>query len=136
MQLTFSKMNEEEIKNDIRCSLCLKEFNKAEIAKMRVYDKCPNCGTGMHPVRIKDDMTFQANWQDLRILAIYSQRLVHSLPNTPENNEYRHQLENILRKLIRYQPIDANGFDPTPPPPKEKKKTDGPVLSPYFKNIK
>lgn len=53
--------------NDIRCPVCLAEFNATALLATNAKD-CPNCHTLLYPMLIKHDGYVKLNWQDLRVL--------------------------------------------------------------------
>lgn len=119
-----------------RCPVCLREFAMAEY-----YNKpaCTVCGARNPLLYIPHDITLKLNWQDLRILAIYSVRFARMFANTDQDNYNRKALENILEKINAYRPkhnaipllaeIEAEDaakrisekMDQMPPPPAQKK---------------
>ena len=120
-------------KNDIRCPVCLKEF-ESRVAFTPTQSSCPNCHTALLPLFIEHDGYFKANWQDLRVLAIYAKRWTAMFDMTNKGNqEAVIALNNIIRSLSKHQPKNApplvldndvvviGNIQPVPqPPPKQE----------------
>jgi len=120
-------------KNDIRCSVCLREFNTAQLKSEGLFNgTCPICGTGIKPHKMAEDGYVKVNWQELRVLAIYARRWADTFDRRPLGNlQAITVLENILKRLERYKPPGADPLDGTPKVnPKEL-----PLPSPYFKKL-
>ena len=100
-------------KNDLRCPVCLAEFNQAAMQAAGVKG-CPNCHTTLQPVLIAHDGYIKINWQDLRVLAIYAQRwsITFDLTNGGNRDSLK-ALQNIINKLRAYEP---KGGPPLVPP--------------------
>lgn len=116
--------------NDIRCSVCLREYNLYDQQQLGTIG-CPDCRSIIPPLFLIHDIHVRVNWQDLRILATYSKRWVTQFDMTLKGNQDMVKaLENILQKLQQYQPARTVPIviqDET----KVDKKTI-PLRSPYF----
>lgn len=116
--------------NDIRCPVCLKEFNLYRL-KEAGYKTCPNCKSNIPPLFLVHDIIVKLNWQDLRILATYSKRWVTQFDMTIRGNQDMVKaLENILNKLMPYQPAGTLPVVTAEEAKVEPKKL--PLKSPYF----
>ncbi len=122
-------MTADKIQNNVRCAVCGSEFVEAEIRESGAKE-CPNCHTVVPFVFIQHDGYFKLNWQDLRLLAIYSQRWAMRFDQkNPVNVQYIKALENVIAQISLYQPKGAKDLNPAQP---EKSGTvDKPILSPY-----
>ena len=99
-------------KNDLRCPVCLLEWNLAAMQAAGVIG-CPSCHTKIQPLKISEDGYIKINWQDLRVLAIYAQRwsITFDLQNGGNRDALR-ALQNILNNLRNYQPRNAQPLTP------------------------
>ena len=142
-------------KKDIRCQVCLTEFNKAELkAKMLAGEVeetqlCPACGTHLGPMLIKDDINIMVNWQELRILTILAKRYSREHAGNRPEGDARKSLDNIIEKLSKYKPADSplplmTEADLAPitvdqnveiPEEFKNKLDDGSILSPFMTNF-
>lgn len=52
-----------------RCSVCRSEFADSELVGAI---GCPQCGTQTVPMRIRDDVTVEINWHELRCLTMWA----------------------------------------------------------------
>lgn len=99
-------------KNDLRCCVCLSEFRLADTQKL-TERKCPNCGTQIPPQMINEDGYVKLNWQDLRVLAMYSRRWATMFDLTKSGNRHAiTALENIINKILPFQPKTAKPLLP------------------------
>jgi hypothetical protein len=100
-------------KNDLRCPVCLLEFNQAAMMAAGVKG-CPGCTTALQPMKVSEDGYIKINWQELRTLAIYAQRwsITFDLKNGGNRDSLK-ALQNILAGLRKYEPI---GGQPLVPP--------------------
>lgn len=100
-------------KNDLRCPVCLFEFNLAAMMAAGVRG-CPSCKTSLQPLKISEDGYIKVNWQDLRVLAIYAQRwsITFDLANGG-NRDALKALQNIIANLKRFEPKGAQPLVPT-----------------------
>lgn len=141
--------------NDMRCPVCLLEWNKQALKQVGV-NVCPQCKTSIPALEIANDGYIKANWQDLRVLAIYAKRWaqVFDLKKKGDRDAFQ-ALDNILRKIQSYKPKNAIDLVPQhddvvigvmhradEPPmiqfleevkePKQGKDDKGNIISPYF----
>jgi hypothetical protein len=122
-------MTKNDGKKDIRCAVCLGEFFSEEMIEKKV-DTCPTCGTTIKPVKISQDGYIKVNWQDVRVLAIYSQRWAKGFNlDTKGNVDSKIALDNIINKLKAYKPTDGGDLDPE----YQKDTTENGIPSPYYK---
>jgi hypothetical protein len=93
--------------NDMRCPVCLLEFNSEEMKRAGVRG-CAKCHTSIPPIYLAHDGYVKVNWQDLRVLAIYAQRwsIGFDLRNKG-NQDALKALENIINHLRQYKPKNA-----------------------------
>lgn len=59
-----------------RCTICRSEFSDEEIQNI---EACPKCNTTSIPCDMKDDVTIQINWHELRILGIWAENWARQL---------------------------------------------------------
>lgn len=141
--------------NDMRCPVCLLEWNKLAMQAVGIK-VCPQCKTSIPALEIANDGYIKANWQDLRVLAIYAKRWaqVFNLKKQGDRDALQ-ALDNILVNIQRFKP--KNAIDLVPPhddviigvierhenPPmvqivkevtdhKAGKDSNGNITSPYF----
>lgn len=94
-------------KPDVRCPVCLKEFNQANLQHAGVKS-CPFCKTSLQWLDIAHDGYIHINWQNLRVLAIYAQRWANMWDMSKPGNMHALQaLENIFKHLAQYQPASS-----------------------------
>ena len=55
----------------MRCVRCRSEFSEADTAG---HSACPKCGATGSPMAIKQDVTVNVNWHELRILTMWAER--------------------------------------------------------------
>ena len=95
-------------KNNLRCPLCLAEFNHEAIRG----GICPHCKESVKPLAMEHDGYIQVNWQDMRMLAIYANRWAAGFEDTHGNRMAKRALLNIFNKLQRFQPPNAQPLLP------------------------
>lgn len=95
-----------EKKNDMRCPVCQAEWNLEETMKAG-NKSCPNCHTMLQPLKMIHDGYIKANWQDLRVLAIYARRWAAMFDDTPGNQHAILALEVIIDNLKKHRPKDS-----------------------------
>lgn len=139
-----------------RCPVCLFEFNMESMAKMGVKG-CPHCKTQLQMLGMNQDGYFKANWQDIRVLAIYARRWAAMFDMTNQGNvDAVKALANIIQGLSKCQPAGAPPIvppnevviieSPSPVRPTDamltidqdkpvdlKPGADGKIISPFFK---
>jgi hypothetical protein len=120
--------------DDVRCCVCLSEYALVELQKAKLKE-CPICKTKVPYMKIKQDILVKLNWQDIRMLAIYSQRWAAGFDQEGDKHAI-YALSNILAKLAGYKPEGGTTFenDPYAENLKEHSKPVG-VKSPYFKKL-
>lgn len=124
------------------------EFHLESVRKLG-YKACPQCQTALPPVLLKNDGYIKANWQDMRMLAIFAKRWAAHFDTTKKGNrDAVVALDNICRRLESFRPGGAEPLlgrndqmqkpsIPTIVPKGEHnaqpiKLPDGSVVSPYF----
>lgn len=114
--------------NDIRCPVCLVEFNHYEIKRAT---ECPNCHTQVGAYMKVNDGYIKINWQELRILVAYSIRWMATIDMTKRGNrDMAIALNNIILQLNKFKP--PYGL-PIAINEENKQAVAGrPILSPYF----
>lgn len=55
---------------EVRCTICASEFTWDELDNI---SSCPKCGTMSIPCNMKDDVSININWHELRILTIWAE---------------------------------------------------------------
>lgn len=142
-------------KKEWRCAVCTAEYFTNPTGNIA----CQNCGTKIPPLRVAHDVTVKANWQDLRVLAIYAKRWSHIIPaDTKANRQALEALNVVLKSLEKYQPKGAEelniknevvriDFGPLKGEKKQlaplpelaggpwQKDTLGRILSPFYKKL-
>ena len=114
-------MENEAQKRALRCIVCGSEMS-SEYSRQW---KCPICGTIVAPAWIKHDMFLKLNWQDIRLLVLYSKSWSNILDRSdPVNNDADKALESIISKLRVYQPAD--GLPMVFPP--DKRQEQKPII--------
>ncbi len=99
-------------KNDFRCPVCLVEFSMPT-PKEESSAGCPFCKTILRPMLTRHDGYVNINWQDLRTLAIYSKRWASLFDLAKKGDQdSRKALENIIDKLKKFRPVDAELLTP------------------------
>lgn len=90
--------------SDVRCPVCLAEWNQREMMHHGVKG-CPYCKTALAPLKVEQDGYVKLNWQDLRVLTIYSMRWTSVFDLTNQGNvQALKALQNIIESLKKYQP--------------------------------
>lgn len=99
-------------KNDLRCPVCLFEYQSAAMRAASIKG-CPSCHTSLTPQLLREDGWVRVNWQDLRALAIYAQRwsITFDLSNSGNRDSLR-ALQNIFGKLRQYEPKGSQPLTP------------------------
>lgn len=138
-----------EKSHDMRCPVCLSEWNQSDLMSAGIKT-CPHCKTIIQPLKIEHDGYIFINWQDLRVLAIYSKRWASMFDMTQKGNQDAVQaLENILEGIRRYQPTGTPQLTPpldtvilhgAPKLEEEnilewKRDATGKIISPFFKRL-
>lgn len=95
------------MKPDVRCVVCTMEFHLESVRKLG-YKTCPQCQTPLPPVLLKNDGYIKANWQDMRMLAIFAKRWTARFDTTNRGNrDSVVALDNICKRLESFRPEGA-----------------------------
>lgn len=85
-----------------RCVQCAGEFSEIE---MEGATACPGCGTKAIPCTIKEDVTVEINWHELRILTIWAENWARKIQNDdPKNDGSLLTIMSIAGRLQRQHP--------------------------------
>jgi hypothetical protein len=99
-------------KNDLRCPVCLAEYNSVEMAHAGIKH-CPACKTVIQPMRIEHDGYIKINWHNIRVLANYARRWTLTFDIASKGNRDAIQaLLNIINALSVYRPKQAEPIVP------------------------
>lgn len=121
-------MNTYEEKNDLRCPVCLQEWNEKIMAKAKIT-ACPRCSTTIPPMRIRDDGYVKVNWQDMRVLVIYAQRWAQLFDTSKKGNrDALEALKNITKKVEESKPKEGQELSPKEAPIIGKMSTNTPQV--------
>lgn len=93
--------------NDIRCPVCLSEWNLADVTAQG-HKNCPQCHTPIMPMKISEDGYVKLNWQDVRVLAQYARRWTVFFDRKNKSDvDAIIALNHIVAKLQMCMPKDA-----------------------------
>lgn len=84
-----------DVKKDIRCVTCYKEFVLAELPTGTA--RCPECGDTGVPMAIEQDHTLNINWHELRMITIWASN--YAATTLKKDIGARRALDAILSRL-------------------------------------
>lgn len=92
--------------NDVRCIVCLTEYDSREAVRINSHPCCPNCKSGFIPMKIQHDGFIKVNWQELIMVMTYAVRYTKTFDTSHiMARDARRAIKQIYERLEKSKPI-------------------------------